>query len=137
MSTVQKIIAVLVFILISLFAGWILFLNHTNVGYVGVAYNARAGILEIQQSPGWYVTGINTSVVYLEQAEHVVYLTPPLYSRRNGFAVPRKMVKLKIEGLSEFFKKEGFNTGESTQCVFDAYAFSGRSWPFIEVEDVK
>jgi hypothetical protein len=108
---------------------YIFFLNHVDIGEVGVAYDPIAGKLTLQIQPGWYQTSCLTRVVKLSVLPTVIHLPS------DAKVINTKIVRLVPEHADDFVKTQGFSyalkSGEEN--ILMGYAFSGKSFNFLEI----
>ena len=124
--------AIAIFVLVVIvmpFLFWLLCLNHTGVNQVGIAYNSLNGKINVQEHPGWYLTSPFVKVVKLS--------TLPLRLEIPSAAkiINMRIVRFKPEGAEEFVKLQGFSwyLGSELENIMLGYAFSGKSYPFLEI----
>ena len=112
-----------------MFMFYLLFLNHTSINEIGIAYNSSNGEITIQKEPGWYITGPLVRVAYVSTLPTRVEIP----SQAN--VVVAKMVVFKPEGVKEFIRIQGFSytINTSYKNIMLGYAFSGNDYPFMEI----
>lgn len=108
---------------------YIFMLNHVGINEVGVAYDSWGGSLTVQTNAGWYITSPCTQVVCLPTLPEKVTLP----TMANIIEV--KIVKLRKEKVIDFVKLQGFgwDLKPNLNNILMGYAFSGKSYDFLEV----
>lgn len=108
---------------------WLFCLNHVGVTDIGVSYNSLSGELKVQPHPGWYFTSPFVRVAHLDTLP--VRVTIPSEAR----VINQRIVRFKAEGALEFIKLQGFSLNLSTaqENIMMGYAFSGKTYPFLEI----
>jgi hypothetical protein len=106
-----------------------LFLNHININEVGVAYNSIGGKVWVQQRPGWYLTSFTVRVAVIPTIPFKVSIP----SEAN--VINTKIVRFNPAGIDEFVRLQGFSyfSDQSIQNILMGYAFSGKSYPFLDI----
>ncbi len=120
---------VLGIVMLGCFSFYVLCLNHTTLNHIGVAYDSWNGTVTIQDKPGWYRTSPFVEVGYLSTLPVKVKIPS------NAAVIIAKVVTFKPEGVSEFIRLQGFGYWQEGEMenILLGYAFSGSSYPFLEV----
>lgn len=116
-------------VIVILFFFWLLCLNHVSVNHIGVAYDAMGGEITVQKTPGWYTTTPMTRVTYIQT-------TPITVTIPSGAKlIISKVVRFKPEGIEDYIRLQGFgySMNSELQSVLLGYAFSGKTYSFLEI----
>ncbi|MDD5251471.1 MAG: hypothetical protein PHT12_02450 [Patescibacteria group bacterium] len=116
-------------LLLGLCSFWVGWLNHTNINQIGVAYNSFGGNVWIQDRPGWYITPPTVKVAYISTLP--IKVTVP----SNAVVIITKVVRFRPEGVDAFIRQQGFSYFSSSELenILMGYAFSGGTYPFLEI----
>ena len=117
------------------FLGFYVFcLNHVDVNEVGVAYNPMDGSVWIQQHDdgnyaGWFRTSPLVKVTCLSLLPLRVQIPS------DAKIINMKIVRFNPAGAVEFVHLQGFSysLGQYLENILLGYAYSGQSWPFLEI----
>lgn len=132
-SAKETLKALLAAVAIALFVGgplfWLFCLNHVSINELGIAYDARSGAVNVQETPGFYRTSPFVKVTYL--TTQPIRVTIP----SDAAVIVTKIVKFKKEGVDEFIRLQGFSyqMNSSLPNILLGYAFSGKLWPFMDI----
>lgn len=104
--------------------------NHVSINTIGAAYDSWDGTVACQH-PGFHLT----SPTVLTMDISTLPMPVTIVSRSRVLNV--RMVRFKPEGLEEYIRVQGFSwlDGAQEDQVFNGYAFSGKKWSFLEVQD--
>jgi hypothetical protein len=104
-------------------------LNHIGIGECGVAVNTYNGEVMVQTNIGWHYTGPLTHVVKLSTLPLTVHVPS------DAKVINTKIVRLKPEHAVDFVRIQGFSytLGGQLENILMGYAFSGKSFNFLEV----
>jgi hypothetical protein len=129
LNPLKVIAGIIVAGIIFLFFFWIFCLNHTSVNQIGVAYNSLNGEITVQNTPGWYRTGVLVKVAYVSTLP--IKVTIPSEAK----VIVSKMVKFNPAGVNEFIQLQGFsyNMNSSLGNIMLGYAFSGNTYTFLDI----
>ncbi len=116
-----------------LFLYYLLCLNHVSINEVGLAYDSRDGTV-IVQHPGWHRTHPLVRATYINTQPFQVDLNMGM--QREVRVLNVKLVRFVPEHAKEFVAIEGFRYYQNgNPYMFAPYAFSGKTYPFLEVLD--
>jgi hypothetical protein len=112
--------------------GYYLFcLNYVGPDKIGVTYNMKTGVTEVQKDKGFIVTPfyIRATTFPLNPIEVSIM--------SKAKVINSKLVRFRPEGIEEFTKLHGFEYGleHHFKDILLGYAYSGREWTFLEVID--
>lgn len=127
--SITKVAIITGVLVVLMFGFYIACLNHVEINEIGVAYNSYDGKVTIQENPGWYVTSPFVRVVALSTVAHQVSIPS------GAKVINTKIVRFKREGVEEFIRLQGFSITlhDSFDNILMGYAFSGKSYPFLEI----
>ena len=126
----QKIIGIFTIIVLTIgLLFFLLFLNHTSINEIGVQYNSGTGEIELQETPGWYVTSPLVRVAYISTLP--IRITIP----SNARVIVSKVVRFKPQGVEDYIRMQGFEyaMNSSLKNVLMGYAFSGSTYTFLDI----
>jgi hypothetical protein len=104
-------------------------LNHTGVNQIGIVYNSLNGEITVQNTPGWYRTGVLVKVAYVSTLPKKVTISS------EAKVIVSKMVKFNPAGVNEFIQLQGFSymINSSLENILLGYAFSGNTYSFLDI----
>ncbi len=134
MNLTNRLLIGLVAFAVGLFLFYCLCLNHVSINEVGIAYDSRDGTVAIQH-PGWHRTHPLVRATYINTQPFRVDLS--MGSQRETRVLNVKLARFVPEYAKEFVAIEGFHYygGTSNAYMFAPYAFSGKTYPFLEILD--
>lgn len=114
-------------------AFYLLCLNHVSINKVGIAYDSQDGSITVQK-PGWHLTGPLTRTTTLSTLPFRVDLAMGTNRSVPERVMTTKLVRFRPEHMEAFIETEGFHwMTHSMDYTFAPYAFSGKTFPFLEV----
>src|SRR5258708_4348758 len=110
-------------------AFYCLFLNHVDINEIGVAYNSIGGKVWVQDRPGWYLTSPFVEVATITTLP--LKVTIPSEAK----VINTKIIRFNPVGVDQFIRMQGFSyfTDQGLENILMGYAFSGETYPFLEV----
>lgn len=106
------------------------FLNHVSINEIGVAYDSTDGSITVQH-PGWHITSPLVLATTISTLPFRVEINNGVHTTR---VLNVKLVRFVPEHVKDFISTQGFDymSGSQNQ-IFCPYAFSGKTYPFLEI----
>lgn len=110
-----------------LFGFYLLCLSHVGANEIGIFNDVATGEITTSTRTGIHITH---PLVFARSFSTI----PQIVKLESGAKiVPEKLVRFKAENVEDFLKIQGFDYSSRESVILRGYAFSGRSFPFLEI----
>ncbi|MCX6714754.1 MAG: hypothetical protein NTX72_02990 [Candidatus Uhrbacteria bacterium] len=115
----------IVSILLGLF--YTLDVSHVGANEIGIFYDTVTGKMTTTTAPGWHIT----HPLVFERS--ISTLPIKVEIRSEAKIINQKLVRFKPEGVQTFLSIQGFPYTDRMDDVMMGYAFSGKTFSFLEI----